>query len=137
MIYTRGRYALRVMIDLAEQNPEKYIPLEEIAMRQGISKKYLEAVLKVLVQHELLKGTRGKGGGYKLTREPAEYTVGEILELADEGSLSIVPCLQGENTCERKSQCLTLPIWEEFNEITREFFFKITLEDVLKKSAKK
>ncbi len=137
MIYTRGRYALRVMIDLAEQNPEKYIPLEEIAMRQGISKKYLEAVLKVLVQHELLKGTRGKGGGYKLTRKPAEYTVGEILELADEGSLSIVPCLQGENTCERKSQCLTLPIWEEFNEITREFFFKITLEDVLKKSAKK
>ena len=86
MISTKGRYALRVMIDLAAQGRENYIPLDEIANRQGISKKYLEIILKTLVAQKLLKGLRGKGGGYKLTRKPEAYTVGEILEIT-EGTL--------------------------------------------------
>ena len=130
MISTKGRYALRVMIDLAEQNPEKFIPLEEIAARQGISKKYLEIVLKSLVQQNFLRGLRGKGGGYKLTRKPEEYTVGEILEVT-EGTLAVVSCLQSNSApCERKNFCKTLPMWKEFNRMTREFFFGITLKDL-------
>lgn len=130
MISTRGRYALRVMIDLAEQDSEKFIPLEEIAGRQGISKKYLELILKSLVQKNFLQGLRGKGGGYKLTRRPEEYTVGEILEIT-EGTLAVVSCLQeGAAPCERKNFCKTLPMWEKFNRMTREFFFGITLKDL-------
>lgn len=129
MISTRGRYALRVMLDLAEQNSENFIPLDEIATRQGISKKYLEIILKVLVQNNILKGVRGKGGGYKLTRKPSEYTVEEILELT-EGSLAIVSCLQSDS-CERKNFCQTLPMWKKFDEMTHNFFSNITLEDLL------
>ena len=131
LVSTKGRYALRVMLDLAEQDAEKFVSLEEIAIRQGISKKYLEAVLNVLVQNELLKGKRGKSGGYKLTRQPSEYTVGEILELT-EITLSIVECLKDENnTCERKAECLTLPMWQKFNNLTHDFFYGITLQDIL------
>lgn len=131
MISTKGRYALRVMIDLAEQDSEKFIPLEEIATRQGISKKYLEIILKSLVQQNFLKGLRGKGGGYKLTRKPEEYTVGEILEVT-EGTLAVVSCLQTESaSCERKNSCKTLPMWKKFNQLTREFFFGITLKDLV------
>ena len=130
LISTKGRYALRVMLDLAAQNAENFIPLEEIATRQGISKKYLEAVLNVLVQNKLLEGKRGKGGGYTLTRQPSEYTVGEILELT-EVPLSVVECLKNENnTCERKSECLTLPMWQKFNKLTHDFFYGITLQDI-------
>ena len=132
MISTKGRYALRVMLDLAEQNSEKFIPLEEIANRQGISKKYLEAILKTLVQNNLLKGLRGKGGGYKLTRQPAQYTVGEILELTDQENLIAVSCLKKNcKPCERKDFCKTLPMWKKFDELTRNFFFEITLESLL------
>ena len=135
MISTKGRYALRVMLDLAEQDSEKFIPLNEIAKRQGISKKYLEIILKSLVQHDFLKGLRGKKGGYKLTRTPSEYTVGEILELT-EGTLKVVSCLKpGAEPCERKTHCLTLPMWREFDKLTHEFFFGITLEDLLKFSS--
>ena len=131
MISTKGRYALRVMADLAEQDSEKFIPLEEIAQRQGISKKYLEAILKTLVQNNLLKGHRGKGGGYKLTKKPTDYTVGEILELT-EGTLAIVSCLEkNAEVCERKNFCKTLPMWEKFNKLTHDFFFGITLKDLL------
>ena len=130
MISTKGRYALRVMIDLAEQNPEKFIPLEEIATRQNISKKYLEIILKSLVQQNFLKGLRGKGGGYKLTRKPEEYTVGEILEVT-EGMLAVVSCLQvGSAPCDRKNFCKTLPMWKKFNQLTHDFFFGITLKDL-------
>lgn len=130
MISTKGRYALRVMIDLAEQNPEKFIPLEEIATRQNISKKYLEIILKSLVQKNFLKGLRGKGGGYKLTRKPEEYTVGEILEVT-EGTLAVVSCLQvNSEPCERKNFCKTLPMWKKFNQLTHDFFFGITLNDL-------
>ncbi len=96
MISTKGRYALRVMLDLAQQDTDSFIPLDEIAERQGISKKYLEIILKTLVSEKLLQGLRGKGGGYRLTRRPAAYTVGEILTLA-EGSLATVACLQARS----------------------------------------
>lgn len=131
MISTKGRYALRVMIDLAEQGTENYVPLDEIANRQGISKKYLEIILKTLVTQKLLKGLRGKGGGYKLTRKPEEYTVGEILEIT-EGTLAVVACLQTDaEPCQRKEQCATLPMWERFNQMVRNFFFNITLADLV------
>ena len=130
MVSTKGRYALRVMIDLAEQNPEKFIPLEEIAIRQNISKKYLEIILKSLVQQNFLKGLRGKGGGYKLTRKPENYSVGEILEVT-EGTLAVVSCLQVDCVpCERKNFCKTLPMWKKFNQLTHDFFFGITLKDL-------
>ena len=131
MISTKGRYALRVMIDLAEQNTDKFIPLDEIAMRQGISKKYLEIILKVLVKEKLLVGARGKGRGYKLTRRPQEYTVGEILELA-EGTLATVACLQkGAESCPQRSKCKTLPMWQRFDDMVYDFFFHITLQDLV------
>lgn len=134
MISTKGRYALRVMLDLAEQDSEKFIPLEKIATRQGISKKYLEAVLKTLVQNNLLEILRGRCGGYKLTRKPSEYTVGEILKFTDEENLMIVNCLKKDcKPCERKNFCKTLPMWKEFDELTNKFFAGITLEDLLKK----
>ena len=131
MISTKGRYALRVMLDLAEQDSEKFIPLEEIATRQGISKKYLEAILKTLVQNNLLEILRGRKGGYKLTKKPAEYTVGEILELT-EGTLAVVSCLEKNSApCERKDFCKTLPLWQKFEKLKRDFFFGITLENLL------
>lgn len=92
MISTKGRYALRVMIDLAEQNSAGYIPLNEIATRQQISEKYLEIILKVLVKNKLLEGQRGKGGGYRLTRPMNEYTAGEILELTEGSLFRCLPC---------------------------------------------
>ena len=137
MVSTKGRYALRVMLDLAQhaQNTAngsaKFIPLEEIAERQEISKKYLEIILKVLVRHNILQGLRGKGGGYRLTRLPQDYSVGEILTLT-EGNMAVVSCLAGEdNPCARKSDCLTFPMWEKFNRLQRDFFFGITLADLL------
>ena len=93
MISTKGRYSLRVMIDLAEQQPDRYIPLKEIAARQEISEKYLESIIKLLVKGKLVLGLRGKGGGYKLTRPLEQYTVGEILRLTEE-SLAPVTCLE-------------------------------------------
>ena len=130
MISTKGRYALRVMLDLAQQNSENYIPLEEIAARQEISKKYLEIIIKTLVRNRLVVGLRGKGGGYRLTRRPAEYTVGEILEVT-EGTLAVVACLQdGAEPCKRNAQCTTLPMWKQFDRMVRDFFFRITLEDL-------
>lgn len=135
MISTKGRYALRVMTDLARQETENFIPLEDIARRQGISKKYLEIVLKTLVQNRLLKGHRGKGGGYRLTRRPAEYSVGEILELS-EGTLAVVACLQeGAQPCERREKCSTLPMWERFDRMVHDFFYGITLEDLVREEA--
>ena len=131
MISTRGRYALRVMVDLAEQDSDGFVPLNEIAQRQGISIKYLELILKALVQHGLLKGHRGKGGGYKLTRAPEEYTVGEILELT-EGTLATVACLApGAEDCPRQAHCRTLPMWRRFDAMVHDFFFGMTLRDLM------
>lgn len=131
MISTKGRYALRVMIDLATQASDDYIPLKEIAERQEISEKYLQQIVKLLVEHHMLIGISGKGGGYKLTRSPQEYTVGEILELA-EGTLATVACLQkGAESCPQKSKCKTLPMWQRFDDMVYDFFFHITLQDLV------
>ncbi len=131
MISTRGRYALRVMIDLAQNANGKYIPLKDIAERQDISKKYLEIIVKDMVAGGLLTGASGKGGGYKLCRKPEDYPVGEILELM-EGSLSSVACLAAkDNSCPRKNACRTLPMWEEYDRLVHDFFYSKTLRDLL------
>ena len=131
MISTKARYALRVMIDLAEHQDAGYIPLKDIAARQEISEKYLEIIIKILVKGKMLKGLRGKGGGYILTREPSEYIVGDIIELT-EGPLAPVACLQPDaDVCNRKDICVTLPLWEKYYTLVHDFFFHITLEDVI------
>ena len=131
MISTKGRYAIRVMIDLAEHDQGKYIPLKDIAARQEISKKYLEIIVKDMVAGGLLTGASGKGGGYRLNRKPEEYSVGEILELM-EGTLSPVACLAEEvNDCPRRGVCRTLPLWTEFEQMVRNFFFDKKLSDLI------
>lgn len=131
MISTRGRYAIRVMLDLAEHNNGSYIPLKDIADRQGISKKYLEIIVKEMVSGGLLVGASGKGGGYKLVRTPEEYTIGEIIELM-EGSLATVACLaDGAAPCPRASACETLPLWTEYDKLTHDFFYSKRLSDLL------
>lgn len=131
MISTRGRYALRVMLDLAENENGKYIPLKDIAARQELSKKYLEIIVKDLVHAGLLIGASGKGGGYKLCRRPEEYTLGEIIELM-EGSLASVACLADpENECPRKTICKTLPLWQEYSQLAHDFFYGKKLSDLL------
>lgn len=132
MISTKARYALRVMIDLVKHQENGYIPLKDIAARQEISEKYLEIIIKVLVKGKLLKGVRGKGGGYMLTRSPEDYLVGEIIELT-EGPLAPVACLTPDaETCPRKDQCITLPLWQKYNTLIHDFFYNITLEDLIK-----
>ena len=131
MVSTKGRYALRVMIDLAEHQSEGYVPLKEIAARQEISEKYLESILKVLVQQRFLEGLRGKGGGYRLTRSPDQYTVEEILMLT-EGSLAPVACLEQEPVeCPRRAECRTLPMWRKLDAMIRTFFDGITIADLM------
>ncbi len=123
MISTKGRYALRVMLDLAENDQGHYIPLKDIAARQGISKKYLEIIVRELVNGKMITGVSGKGGGYRLCREPEDYSVGEILELT-EGPLATVACLAGESVdCPRASECQTLPMWAEYTKLTHDFFY--------------
>ena len=132
MISTKGRYALRVMLDLAENQKGSYIPLRDIAKRQGISEKYLETILPVLIKNDYLKGLRGKGGGYKLSREPETYTVGSVLKLL-ESSLAPVTCLESEkNNCERAADCKTLPMWETLYKMVSDYFEGITLADLCK-----
>ena len=133
MISTKGRYALRVMIDLAEQGSTGYIPLKDIAERQEISKKYLEIIVKDMVSGGLLVGASGKGGGYKLVRKPEEYTIGEVIELM-EGPLATVACLlDGATPCPRESTCQTLPLWAEYDKLTHDFFYSKHLSDLVKK----
>ena len=132
MITTKGRYALRVMIDLAENDTGSYIRLQDIAARQEISKKYLEIIVKDLVAGGLLTGASGKGGGYRLCRKPEEYTIGEVLELM-EGTLSPVACLtKPENHCPRKDICKTLPLWTEYYDLVKNFFYGKTLSDLIR-----
>lgn len=131
MISTKARYALRVMIDLAQNQQDGYIPLKDIAARQEISEKYLEIILKALVKGKIIKGLRGKGGGYMLTRSPEEYVIGEIIELT-EGPLAPVACmLPDADPCPRKDTCMTLPLWQKYDSVIHDFFYNITLEDVL------
>ncbi len=131
MISTKARYALRVMADLAERREEGFVPLKDIAVRQEISEKYLEIILKLLVKGNILQGLRGKGGGYMLIRKPEEYTVGEIIEIT-EGSLAPVACLEpNAKNCPRKGTCTTLPLWKKYNAFTHDFFYNITLDDLI------
>ena len=131
MITTKGRYALRVMIDLAQHEGEGNIPLKDIAERQDISKKYLEIIVKDLVKGGMLNGVSGKGGGYSLSRKAEEYTVGEIIELM-EGTLAPVACLvDGVESCPRSDNCLTLPMWKEYYEMIHQFFYGKKLSDLL------
>ena len=130
MISTKGRYALRVMIDLAEHENGGYIPLKDIADRQEISKKYLEIIVKDLVKGQMIKGSSGRGGGYRLCRRPEDYPVGEIIELM-EGSLATVACLsENAEACPRAAQCRTLPLWAEYDAMVRDFFYRKKLSDL-------
>ena len=134
MISTKGRYALRLMIDLAEHENEGYIPLKDIAERQEISKKYLEIIAKEMVSGGLVTGVSGKGGGYKLRRKPNEYPVGEILEIM-EGSLSPVACLlENADECPKADKCQTLPLWSEFYTMLHDFFYNKTLDELLEQT---
>ena len=130
MVSTRGRYALRVMIDLAKQPEDHYIPLKDIADRQGISKKYLEIIVRDLVNGKLVTGISGKGGGYRLSRKPEDIPVGEIIELT-EGTMSSVACLEnGAEPCPRAGMCETLPMWKEYNKLIHDFFYSKRLSDL-------
>lgn len=133
MISTRGRYALRVLIDLAEHNTESYIPMKDVAERQELSLKYLERILPILAKNKLITGVHGKGGGYRLCRAPNEYTVGEILRLT-ESSLAPVSCLEKNAAqCRRASECRTIGMWKKFFDMTNEFFDGITIADLMRK----
>ena len=134
LISTKGRYALRVMTDLAEHPTEGYVPLKGIAQRQEISEKYLEAIIKILVKSRLLAGVRGQGGGYKLTRAPEQYTVGEILRLTED-SLAPVACLEsGRNACPRKNICRTLPLWQGLDKVIADYLSQFTLSSLFGKT---
>ena len=131
MISTKGRYAIRIMLDIAENDDGSYIPLKDIAERQDLSKKYLEIIAKELVSGGLLTGASGKGGGYRLSRKPEKYTIGEILELM-EGSMSPVACLADKKyKCSRKKKCPTLPMWQEYDKLVHDFFYGKKLSDLL------
>ena len=131
MVSTRGRYALHVLIDLAENSDKGYIPMKDIAKRQEISKKYMEHIMPILTKNNLIVGIHGQKGGYKLTKAPAEYTVLEILKLT-EGNLAPVACLSCEAlSCEHSSKCRTISMWQQFNKLTNEFFDGITIYDLM------
>lgn len=130
-ISTKGRYALRMMLDLARHQTEGFVALKDIAKRQGISKKYLEQIVPMLNKADLLRTNRGYQGGYALSKPPENYTVGEILRVT-EGSLSPVSCLQyGENTCPRRGECETLPVWEGLYKVINEYLDSIALTDLI------
>ncbi|MGL4791787.1 MAG: RrF2 family transcriptional regulator [Anaerotignaceae bacterium] len=130
MISTKGRYALRVIIDLAE-HPGDYVPLKEIAQRQEISEKYLETILKSLVKEKFLIGQRGKGGGYRLSKTPDDYTVGSILRLT-EGSLAPVSCLNDNaEQCTRVHDCRTLSMWQGLDQVISQYLDGITIADLM------
>lgn len=131
MISTRGRYALRVMIDLAEHRNERYIPMKEVAARQGISLKYLEQIIPVLSKNKFVEGVHGKGGGYRLVKAPEDCKVGDILRLT-EGDLAPVACLEsGCKPCDRACECRTFPMWAEFYQMVNEYFDRISLADLM------
>ena len=130
MISTKGRYALRMMADLAEQDSDKYTPLKDIAVRQEISQKYLESIMTMLSKSGLVDSLHGKGGGYRLNKAPEDYSVVEILRVT-ETTMVPVTCLQeGAEPCPRAEFCKTLPMWKKFNEIIDDYFGNISLADI-------
>lgn len=134
IVSTKGRYALRVMLCLARQEGAEFVPLKEIAEQEGISQKYLETIMTVLSKAGFVDAVHGKGGGYRLNREPADYTVGSILKLT-EGGLTATSCTsQGPTACSRSSCCETRPLWDKLDRMIDQFFEGITLEDLLNES---
>lgn len=131
MISTRGRYALRVMIDLANNQTDGYIPMKDVAARQGVSLKYLEQILPILTKNRLVEAVHGKGGGYRLTKKPEEYKIGEVLRLT-EGDLAPVTCLQeGAPKCDRITECKTIGFWSGLDKVINEYLDSKTLADLL------
>lgn len=131
MVSTRGRYALRFLLNLAAQDDDVYVPMKAVAKRENISLKYLEQIIPILSKNNLVDVSYGKGGGYKLSKKPEEYTVGEILRLT-EGDLAPVACLGCEaEACERADNCKTLPMWQEFKDITNKYFDGVTLASLM------
>ncbi len=132
IVSTRGRYALRVLLDLCSGDPDAFVPMKEIAKREGISVKYMEQIMPVLVKNGLVEAVHGKGGGYRLGVKPSECRVGDVLRLT-EGDLAPVACLScGAEPCKRYADCKTIGMWSEFNRITNEYFDGITLSDLNK-----
>lgn len=130
-ISTKGRYALRLMLDLAVNGKENFVALKDIAERQDISKKYLEQIVPLLNKSGALRTNRGYQGGYMLARRPAEYSVGEILRIT-EGSLAPVSCLDAEeNLCDKSVECITLPLWKGLYKVINEYLDSVTLQDLL------
>lgn len=133
MISTKGRYALRVMIDLAQNNTGQFISLKDVAERQDISMKYLEMIVAILNKGKLLESQRGKAGGYKLAKETKEYTIGEILNLT-EGTLAPVNCIgKNGNKCDKADACMTLPLWQKLDSVIEDYLSSVTLQDLLDK----
>ena len=131
MISTRGRYAIRVLLDLAEHRGEAFTPMKEVARRQEISLKYLEKIMPLLSKANMVEGQHGKGGGYRLTMEPENYRIGDILRLT-EGSLAPVACLDCEvNTCPRSANCPTLPLWQGLGRVIEDYLAGVTLQDLI------
>jgi Rrf2 family protein len=132
IVSSRGRYALRVMIDLAEHADGGYTAMREVAQRQNISLKYLERIMPLLVKASLVEGVHGRGGGYRLTRDPSEYPIGEILHLTD-GEFAPVACLNGKNTeCHYTADCRTRPFWDELNNLINDYLYNKSIADLMK-----
>lgn len=131
MISTKGRYSIRVLLDLAEHRNGSFIPMKEVAARQDISLKYIERLMPALKAAGLVESVHGIGGGYRLAREPEDYTLWEILQLA-EGDLAPVACLQADaEVCRRAAECRTLTVWQGYYQLTRDYFSHITLSDLM------
>lgn len=133
-VSTKGRYAIRVLIDMAQNGESNFHPLHELAARQGLSEKYLEAILGTLVKNNILEGARGKGGGYKMAKPSKELTVWDVLSVI-ETSMSPVECVdKGKNGCDRADICPTLPMWKDFAKIIYDYFSGITIHQLVKKA---
>ena len=133
MVSTRGRSALRVIIDLAENGNNGYIPMREVASRQDISLKYLERIMPLLVADGMVEGIHGKGGGYRLSKDPASVTIGQVLRVT-EGDIAPVACLEcGAEECSRIDDCRTLPMWSELNSRINDYLDNVTIADLMKK----
>lgn len=131
MISTKGKNALKTMIDLSEQNKNNYTPLKDIAKRQSISKKYLESIVKKLVDNKLLVGISGKNGGYKLSKSPSKYSIGEILDAVESPFFTLSCMSSGKNLCDHKNTCKTYPIWKRLNEVIHNYLYKKKLSELI------
>lgn len=131
MISTKGKNALKAMIDLSEQNKNNYTPLKDIAKRQSISKKYLESIVKKLVDNKLLVGISGKNGGYKLSKSPSKYSIGEILDAVESPFFTLSCMSSDKNLCDHKNACKTYPIWKGLNEVIHNYLYKKKLSELI------